>query len=180
MYNDRIVIPSSLRYQILESLHAAHQCTGMMCSRAKSTVFWPGISMSIQQQRNNCNACNRNAPSQQSAPPYPIPTPEYPFELLCADLISFNTKVLTIWWQWTDTQTGRSSNVLEKGRKAQLIPYVDNSLPTGFLMSCHLMGDLSSRQVPPQHFKRTGESSNMCPSHIQIAGQRSVSRPLRG
>ena len=118
MYNDRIVIPPSLRYQILESIHAAHQCTGMMCSRAKSTVFWPGISMSIQQQRNNCNACNRNAPSQQSAPPYPIPTPEYPFELLCADLISFNTKVLTIWWQWTDAQTGRLSNVLEKSRKA--------------------------------------------------------------
>ena len=85
LYNDRIVVPPSLRDQILESLHAAHQCTSMMHSRARSSIFWPGISKAIQQQRDHCNSCNRNAPSQPSAPPFPVTKPEYPFQCLCAD-----------------------------------------------------------------------------------------------
>eukprot|EP00111_Clytia_hemisphaerica_P013109 TCONS_00038469-protein len=80
LYNHRIIIPLSLRAQTLDSLHAAHQSTGMMLSRAKSSVFWPGITKDIQQQRDNCNACSRNAPSQPSSPPYPTPSPEYPFQ----------------------------------------------------------------------------------------------------
>ncbi|XP_066910175.1 uncharacterized protein [Clytia hemisphaerica] len=89
LYNHRIIIPPSLRAQTLDSLHAAHQSTGMMLSRAKSSVFWPGITKDIQQQRNNCNACNRNAPSQPSSPPYPTPSPEYPFQLICADFFQY-------------------------------------------------------------------------------------------
>ena len=85
LYNDRIVVPPSLRDQILESLDAAHQCTGMMHSGARSSIFWPGISKAIQQQRDQCNSCNRNAPSQPSAPPFPATKPEYPFQCICAD-----------------------------------------------------------------------------------------------
>jgi hypothetical protein len=39
MYNDRVVIPPSLRPEILESMHAAHQGETGMAMTAQSTVF---------------------------------------------------------------------------------------------------------------------------------------------
>ena len=44
LYKDRIIIPPSLRQQILTVLHSAHQGVTSMTSRAESTVFWPGIT----------------------------------------------------------------------------------------------------------------------------------------
>ena len=44
MYNERIVIPPSLRSDVLESLHAAHQGVSSMISRAEHSFFWHGIT----------------------------------------------------------------------------------------------------------------------------------------
>ena len=89
LYNDRVLIPSSLRPNVLSTLHAAHQGTSTMISRAESSVFWPGITHDITRTRDNCNSCSRNAPSNPSAPPTtPIP-PAYPFQCICADYFTF-------------------------------------------------------------------------------------------
>ena len=69
MYNEGIVIPPSLRSDVFESLHAAHQGVSSMIYRAERSVFWPGITPAITDLRNRCNNCNRMAPSQPSAPP---------------------------------------------------------------------------------------------------------------
>ena len=62
MYRDRAVIPESLRSIVLKFLHSAHQGVTLMQSRAKSIVFWPGMTREIQLVRNNCHTCNKNAP----------------------------------------------------------------------------------------------------------------------
>ena len=41
IYKDRIVIPPSLRAHCLTALHAAHQGTSSMISRAETSIFWP-------------------------------------------------------------------------------------------------------------------------------------------
>ena len=69
LYNDRIIIPSALRERVLLNLHSAHQGVTSMTSRALATVFWPGITASIEKARNNCRTCHRNAPSQAKLPP---------------------------------------------------------------------------------------------------------------
>ena len=89
MYKDRVVIPPCLRQETLSSLHAAHQCVNSMISRAESSVFWPGITPAIINIRASCDHCNRNAPSQPSAPPTaPIPA-AYPFQCVCADYFKY-------------------------------------------------------------------------------------------
>ena len=93
IYNDRIVIPSSLRANVLSTLHAAHQGISTMTARAESSVFWPGITKDIQKVRDLCHQCNRNAPSNPSPPPTPQMLPEYPFQCLCADY--FQVKGIT-------------------------------------------------------------------------------------
>lgn len=89
MYKDRIVIPPSLRPDILASLHAAHQGVTMMTSRASSSVFWPGIHPAIIATRENCYHCNRMAPSQPSAPPIEPVLPAYPFQCICSDYFTY-------------------------------------------------------------------------------------------
>ena len=89
LYKDRLVIPPSLRDQILSSLHSAHQGITQMCSRAESSIFWPGMSSDITALRNNCGPCNRNAPSQPSAPPTPPVMPAYPFQCIASDFFKY-------------------------------------------------------------------------------------------
>ena len=85
LYKNRIVIPPSLRQQILTVLHSAHQGGISMTARAETTVFWPGITPAITALRTNCNHCNRMTPSQPNAPPFPFVPPAYPFQCVCAD-----------------------------------------------------------------------------------------------
>jgi len=47
LYNNRIVIPKSLRKEVLDSLHSAHQGVAGMKARARASVFWPGINAAI-------------------------------------------------------------------------------------------------------------------------------------
>ena len=85
LYNDRIIIPSALRERVLLNLHSAHQGVTSMSSRALATVFWPGITASIEKARNNCRTCHRNAPSQAKLPPTEPSLPKVPFEMICSD-----------------------------------------------------------------------------------------------
>ena len=69
LYKHRIVIPQSLRADILSILHSAHQGTTSMNARTESTVFWPGITPAIRATRESCQHCHRMAPSQPPPPP---------------------------------------------------------------------------------------------------------------
>ena len=85
MMSDRIVVPVSLRHDILQLLHAAHQGIDRMKSRAGDTVFWPGMVGDISRTRWECQDCHKMAKSNPTQPPHPPPEPEYPFQYLAAD-----------------------------------------------------------------------------------------------
>ena len=85
LYMDRIVIPKKLRNRVIKNLHSAHQGTGSMCARAKSVIFWPGITSDIDLIRNDCRTCHRNSPSQAKTPPMEPRVPTVPFEMIFAD-----------------------------------------------------------------------------------------------
>jgi hypothetical protein len=89
LYHDRVLVPPSLREAVLDALHSAHQGVSQMCSRAESSVFWPGMSPAITNKRARCGACNRMAPSQPNTPPYPPTTPAYPFQCIVADYFHY-------------------------------------------------------------------------------------------
>ena len=88
-YKDRVLIPPSLRQEVLVTLHAAHQGTSQMISRAEASVFWPGITIAIQKTHLSCPYCNRNALSNPHAPPMPPTSPVYPFQYICADFFHY-------------------------------------------------------------------------------------------
>ena len=96
LYNDRIVIPPSLRSPVLQALHSAHQGVSQMCSRAESSFFWPGMTPAITAMRERCSPCNRMAPSQPSAPPTPPTNPAYPFQCLAADYFHYRGRTFLV------------------------------------------------------------------------------------
>ena len=89
LYQDRVVVPSALRHRVLQSLHAAHQGVGSMERRARAIVFWPGMTADIQDTRDRCRTCIRNAPSQAATPPLSSPPPSTPFEQVFADFFQY-------------------------------------------------------------------------------------------
>lgn len=46
---DRIIVPHSLRPEILQRIHAAHLGIEKCRARARSAVFWPGINSAIDE-----------------------------------------------------------------------------------------------------------------------------------
>ena len=89
LYNDRIVVPVSLRPVVLSAFHAAHQGTSAIERRALGTVFWPGMTRDIHYVRDSCAHCNHNASSQAAPPPMPLHTPTTPFEQIFADYFDY-------------------------------------------------------------------------------------------
>ena len=97
IYNERVVVPPSLRKEVLETLHSAHQGIRMMTQRAMTSVFWPGITNQIKEMRERCECCDRIAPSMPSAPPTPIVDSVYPFQNVCNDYFHHQGVVYVIY-----------------------------------------------------------------------------------
>ena len=73
LIKNSVIVPQSLRDEVLETLHSAHQGTTGMHERETSSVWWPGITPQIKERREKCKNCNEHTPSQPSAPPLPLP-----------------------------------------------------------------------------------------------------------
>ena len=85
LYDDRVVVPPSLRPLVLQTLHSAHQGTSAMEGRARQMFFWPGYTTDIAGTRAKCKECNNCAPSQPHLPPAAACIPTTPFEFIVAD-----------------------------------------------------------------------------------------------
>ena len=84
----RIVIPHSMRRDVLARLHASHQGIERTKRRARQTVYWPAINSDIQNTVQSCSKCQESLPSQQREPMEQDPPPKRPFEDVSADLFS--------------------------------------------------------------------------------------------
>ena len=90
LYNDRVVVPVSLRQPVLDVLHSAHQGVSGMTQRAKSIMFWPDMSQDIITTRAKCNDRNQNAPSPAPLPGSPATTSlSSMFEQVYGDFFEF-------------------------------------------------------------------------------------------
>jgi hypothetical protein len=52
-----ILIPKSLRIEMLRILHLTHSCDTAMLLQSKSRIFWPGMRRDLKQEYDNCAEC---------------------------------------------------------------------------------------------------------------------------
>ena len=86
------IIPPYLRQHILTILHSVHQGVTSMTAHAEMTIFWLGITPAITATWTNCHICNRMAPSQPNASPFPPDLPAYPFQCISVDFFHYKGK----------------------------------------------------------------------------------------
>ena len=84
LYKSRIVIPSSMRRITMEDIHTGHQGVERCCLRARTSVWWPGVTYQITQMVQQCQACVKEA--RQKEPLVPTKLPDYPWQVIGTDL----------------------------------------------------------------------------------------------
>ena len=102
----------SVRDRVLRILHSAHQGVSSMESRARSIVFWLGMTNDIRAVREHCSACNRSAPSQPATPAIPSPVPSTPVDSIVADFFDFGGCHYILWLETDYRDESRYSKLL--------------------------------------------------------------------
>ena len=117
LYKDRIVIPPSLRPNIVENLHSAHQGVSSMYSRAQTIVYWPRLVADLENAREACRLCHQNAPSHARLPPTVSTIPTTPFQMIFADYFQLKGKHYLVigdrlsgWPEVVQARTGPASS----------------------------------------------------------------------
>lgn len=86
----RIVIPETLRADILDRIHDGHQGLIKCRERANASVWWPGISSEIKHKVSSCQSCCELRRAQQKEPLISTPLPDRPWKRIALDLCEFN------------------------------------------------------------------------------------------
>ena len=86
----RAVIPKKLRQQMVTNIHAAHQGTTSILSRARQTMYWPGMDRDINRHSEKCKDCQGAVPSNTKEPMIPTEIPKYSFQHAASDLFEIN------------------------------------------------------------------------------------------
>jgi hypothetical protein len=92
LFGKRIVVPQSMRAQILDRIHDGHLGITKCRMRAQNSVWWPGISSDINLKVANCKHCLSNRNTQKREPLMPTPMPSRPWSKVAADLCEYQGK----------------------------------------------------------------------------------------
>lgn len=89
---EKIVIPESLRKDMKKKVHAGHTGINSCLRRARTYIFWPGMSAEIRQYVENCNTC-ASLQAKQSAEPLKLhETPDRPWQKVATDIFTIDSK----------------------------------------------------------------------------------------
>lgn len=89
---ERIVIPASLRNDMKKKVHAGHTGINSCLRRARSYIYWPGMSAEIRQFVENCNVCASLQAKQPTQPLQLLETPERPWQRVATDIFTISSR----------------------------------------------------------------------------------------
>ncbi|GBO01192.1 hypothetical protein AVEN_223884-1 [Araneus ventricosus] len=89
---DLIVVPESMRREILNRLHEGNFGIVKTISMARTCVFWPGISKDIKEMIEKCPVCAEFQIGNAPEPEIPHEFPTSPWVKVAIDFFNFNGK----------------------------------------------------------------------------------------
>jgi hypothetical protein len=92
LYGNRIVIPASLRGGMLHLLHESHQGTEKSKARARTIMYWPGISRAIEEKVARCPVCLHHLSQNTKEPLKQHQVPELPWQNVASDIMYYKGK----------------------------------------------------------------------------------------
>ena len=85
LWGSRVVIPPSLRDNVLRLLHDGHPGIAGMKRLARCSVWWPGIDADIESRVRACDPCQTHRASSPENLPQPWPYPDKPWSRVHVD-----------------------------------------------------------------------------------------------
>ena len=70
---ERLVVPLSLRQEVMAGIHDGHFGEVKCILRAKSAVYWPGCDDQIRNMVASCATCQQHRNRNPAQPLYPVP-----------------------------------------------------------------------------------------------------------
>uniref|UniRef100_A0A8C5HEF5 Gypsy retrotransposon integrase-like protein 1 n=1 Tax=Gouania willdenowi TaxID=441366 RepID=A0A8C5HEF5_GOUWI len=92
MKGPKTVIPQSLQNAYIDIVHKGHPGADATKRRARSIIFWPGMSKHITEKLSSCSVCNSTKPHQQKEPLKLHPVPDLPWSTVAADIFDWHGK----------------------------------------------------------------------------------------
>jgi hypothetical protein len=89
---ERIVVPQSVRNDMLSRIHNGHVGIQGCLRRAKESLYWPRMYRDIENFVRNCASCNVYQNEQVEEPLTQHEIPDQPWEKLRVDLFEFRNK----------------------------------------------------------------------------------------
>ena len=89
---DRIIVPISLRGEVMKNLHASHLGIEKSLRLARDLLFWPNFSNDIKNMIYSCEICNRLRNNNVKEPMIVTNIPDYPWQLLAADIFTLDNR----------------------------------------------------------------------------------------
>ena len=87
---DRLIVPSSLREEMLSQIHSSHLGIEKCKRRARDLLYWPGMNQQIADMVSKCNTCNMYRNSQAKEPLKSHELPERPWQKIAIDLFELD------------------------------------------------------------------------------------------
>ena len=85
----KLVIPSSMRSDMLSKIHAGHMGMEKCKSRARDVLYWPRMNAAIEDLVSKCPVCLEGRNSQSKEPMIPHEVPQRPWEVLGTDIFTY-------------------------------------------------------------------------------------------
>ena len=89
---DRIVIPQSLKKEVLEAINTGHQGKTKCLLLARESVFWPGITNDVPDMVQKCEVCSRHQPAPSKLPIMQPDMPTGPWEKIGTDIFEYDNE----------------------------------------------------------------------------------------
>ena len=95
---ERVVVPTSLRPEMIQEVHSSHMGVQACLRRARECLYWPGMNAEIKQYVAQCDTCQQYSVSQSREPLLPLEIPERPWEVVSCDLfhLKANNYLITV------------------------------------------------------------------------------------
>ena len=78
-----------MRPEMLRQIHKNHLGITKCRQRAREVLFWPGMSVDVEQMVTNCSVCADFAKKQPTEPLRPTVPPSFPWQKIGTDLFEF-------------------------------------------------------------------------------------------
>lgn len=120
MWGHKIIVPLSLRNNVLSELHKGHFGVTKMKSEARDRVWWPGLSADVERRAAACAVCAAQRAAPPRAPLTPWPYPSRPWQRVHIDFLGpiHNRMFLIVvdayskWVECFDVTSGYGSRVV--------------------------------------------------------------------